>query len=175
MQQAPSPIVFESLYTQCHAKLLRYAAQRIDSIFDAQDIVSDVWTVAWQHWSAGEHITLAWLYGTTSHKVIDHYRKSACLRCLYRTLYGFPPDEPLDSSEAQQEIARLYTAILTLSDREQQVLYLVYWENLSAEVAASRVGCSTATLWKVASRIRAKLRTALRPEQRELAPTQLAR
>lgn len=52
-------------------------------------------------------------------------------------------------------------ALLELRDKDRDILYLTYWEELSAAHLSAVLGCSEATAWKRLSRARKALQHIL--------------
>ena len=74
--QKPDPrgrLWFEHLFRDHHLEVLSYARRRVGE--EADDIVSDVFTTAWQRRSVVPDDALPWLYRTAANHVL-HARRS---------------------------------------------------------------------------------------------------
>jgi RNA polymerase sigma-70 factor (ECF subfamily) len=157
-----------------HAPLMLGLARRIvGGKPEAEDIVHDVFVEAWRRaadYDENRGTVKAWLLLRTRSRAIDH-RKSAAVARTVPTGDGAwlatLVDPRADDSEAPDR-ARLRGVVAALSEDQQEVLYLGYFEGLSSSEIAARVGIPIGT---VKSRVLAAL-NALRlalADQRESA------
>ena len=150
-----------------HAPLMLGLARRIvGGKPEAEDIVHDVFVEAWRRaadYDENRGSVKAWLLLRTRSRAIDH-RKSAAVARTVPTGDGAwlatLVDPRADDSEAPDR-TRLRRVVSSLSEEQQQVLYLGYFEGLSSSEIASRAGIPIGT---VKSRVAAalnELRSAL--------------
>ena len=126
----------EALFEAHHRVLLAYAARRCATLDDAEDVVAEVFVVAWRRLETvpeGDAAVL-WLYGVARRTVANHRRggaRQARLRDRMKATTPRPPvtDVPTDDGAALEALARL-------SSSDQELLRLVAWEELThAEIA----------------------------------------
>ncbi|MES1178728.1 MAG: sigma-70 family RNA polymerase sigma factor [Myxococcales bacterium] len=143
-----------------HAPLMLGLARRIvGGKPEAEDIVHDVFVEAWRRaadYDENRGSVKAWLLLRTRSRAIDH-RKSAAVARTVPTGDGAwlsaLIDPRADDSEAPDR-ARLRHVVSALSEEQQQVLYLGYFEGLSSSEIATRAGIPIGT---VKSRVAAAL------------------
>jgi RNA polymerase sigma-70 factor (ECF subfamily) len=143
-----------------HAPLMLGLARRIvGGKPEAEDIVHDVFVEAWRRaadYDENRGSVKAWLLLRTRSRAIDH-RKSAAVARTVPTGDGAwlaaLVDPRADDSEAPDH-ARLRRVVSSLSEEQQQVLYLGYFEGLSSSEIAARAGIPIGT---VKSRVAAAL------------------
>jgi RNA polymerase sigma-70 factor (ECF subfamily) len=124
----------------------------------ADDIVSDVFVVAFRRLDDIPAEPLPWLLATARRILANHRRAAgrydaatSQLTALNRTVWH---DDALGGSE-------LIAALAKLSDRDREVLLLVAWEDLDPESAAVVLGCSRATFAVRLHRARRRLAAAM--------------
>jgi len=140
---------FESLFREHHAAILAYALRRVAA--EADDVVAEVFTVAWRRRDAVPDDPLPWLYRTAAHHVLHAHRSTARRGGLVRQLTGRAAGAPPHDSVADDVAARLdgsasalrLLALLPAPDAE--VLRLWAWEGLDAAGIGYVLGCTAAT------------------------------
>jgi RNA polymerase sigma-70 factor (ECF subfamily) len=152
----------EQLFAE-HARAVRaYALRRVDPA-TADDIVSEVFVVAFRRLEAIPEEPLPWLLGA-ARKIIANQRRAAGRReALSEQL------RPLQAGVWRYEHGdgrELLAGLARLSDRDREVLLLVAWEELYPAAAAAALGCSRATFAVRLHRARRRLAAALAQEQR---------
>ena len=136
-----------------------YAARRVGRS-DADEIVAEVFGVAWRRISEVPRRALPWLYGVGQNVIREHYRSEQRRARLQQALgqegsgrSGF------DRTEAVLE------ALLSLEDSDQEILRLVAWEQLPPREAAEVLNINDAALRMRLTRARRRLRVALAEQQ----------
>jgi RNA polymerase sigma-70 factor (ECF subfamily) len=132
---------FEQLFEAHHRALLAYAARRLPSLTDAEDVVADVFLVAWRRLGdvpAGD-AALPWLYGV-ARRTISNQRRSTNRRTNLQARLEQTAERPMavptpDAGPALDALARLKTD-------DQELLRLVAWEELSHAEIAEVLGIS---------------------------------
>ena len=162
----------EALFAE-HAQAVRaYALRRIDRS-TADDIVSEVFVVAFRRLEEIPDDPLPWLLATARRVLANHRRAAGRREALTAQL------SPLHASAWHDEIAgepELLGALARLSDRHREVLLLVAWEDLDSASAAAALGCSRATFAVRLHRARRRLAATMAQTKRErditLQPTE---
>jgi RNA polymerase sigma-70 factor (ECF subfamily) len=160
----------EGLFAEHGQAVRAYVLRRIDRS-TADDIVSDVFVVAFRRLEEIPDDALPWLLGT-ARRVLANHRRSAGRREALTAELGV-----LHASRWHNEIVgepELVSALARLSERE--VLLLVAWEDLDPASAAAALGCSKATFAVRLHRARRRLAIAMAQTEREdditLRPTE---
>lgn len=152
-------IRFEALFRESYGSIYAYARRRLP--MRADDIVAETFTVAWRRLEDVPEDALPWLYGVARRVIADSVRSSKRQDAVAERLAGVPTREPPGSEEGHGE---LLTALARLSEKDRELLLLVYWEDLEPRRAARALGCSPATvatrLWRAHGRLRKELERA---------------
>ncbi|WP_460980232.1 RNA polymerase sigma factor [Schumannella luteola] len=155
---------FSAFYRQHYALVLAVCERRLSDHEEAQDVTAEVFRVAWQKFAAAD-ATLPWLYAIARNVIGNEYRRrtrSDALRervgSVIATSSEAAVDGPDGSDGADLELRR---AVAALKPADREVLFLAYWEDLSAADMAQVLGCSAATATTRLSRARAALRAQL--------------
>lgn len=104
---------------------------------------------------------LAWLRRIAWSVAVDHWRAERRQKGLLRRLADFIPrllPSPVEMVETRELVGWLLAG---LSERERQLLLLKYYQRLSAETIAQKLGCTTAAVNQLHYRALAKLRERL--------------
>jgi RNA polymerase sigma-70 factor (ECF subfamily) len=131
----------EDLFEAHHRALLAYAARRCPTLSDAEDVVAEVFLVAWRRLDdvpAGDE-ALPWLYGV-ARKTIGNQRRGFLRRGrlqarLEQTAERPTTPVPTDTQPALEALERL-------SEGDRELLRLVAWEGLSHAEIATVLGIS---------------------------------
>ncbi|MEU8889431.1 sigma-70 family RNA polymerase sigma factor [Streptomyces sp. NPDC048442] len=164
--------LFTEAYRRHFAAVESYVRRRA-SADSVQDVVAEVFTVAWRRWhEAPRDRLLPWLYGVARLTLANTYRDARRREALMDTLAGKPAAERIEEDHAAAVSQRLLVAAVfdALSPADQEVLRVDVWEGLSARDAAVAVGCSTAAFHVRLHRARRRFRQAVAstdvPQQR---------
>jgi RNA polymerase sigma-70 factor (ECF subfamily) len=126
----------EDLFEAHHRALLAYAARRCPTVSDAEDVVAEVFLVAWRRLDdvpAGD-AALPWLYGV-ARKTIGNQRRGLLRRGRLQARLEQTAERPATPAPTGTEPA--LEALARLSEGDRELLRLVAWEGLShAEIAA---------------------------------------
>ena len=151
---------FEALFEACHQPLLAYAARRCPTLADAEDVVAEVFVVAWRRLDdvpLGEQ-ALMWLYGVARRTLANHWRGRARRQRLQvrleETAAVLVPPTPTGDDAAREALARL-------SASDQELLRLVAWEELTHAEIAQVLGISVNAVAIRLHRARARFEQAL--------------
>ena len=153
---------FRSLYQTCYPFVLAYCARRVGRD-DAADVAADVFAVAWRRFDViprGEG-SLPWLYGVAYRVVLHHHRGRGRSRRLIDKLSASPtlsvvgPEARLVQRE---EYELVLAAVGQLRQRDQEVLLLSLWEELSHQQIAVATGSTVPAVRQRLHRARRALR-----------------
>ena len=116
----------------------------------AEDLLSEVFTVAWRRLDDVPEPALPWLLVTARNVLAHHWRASARRADLHSLLehHDGPaaPGRPGDSEDVADTVverADVLRALSGLSEEDREVLLLVGWDGLSTAEAAAVLGCAT--------------------------------
>lgn len=148
-----------------HGQAVRaYALRRIDS-GTADDIVSEVFVVAFRRLEEIPQEPLPWLLATTR-RVLANYRRATGRReALTAQLTALHAGVWRDDIDGERD---LLAGLVRLNDRDREILLLVAWEDLDPSSAAAALGCSRATFAVRLHRARRRLAAAMAQAEREI-------
>jgi RNA polymerase sigma-70 factor (ECF subfamily) len=161
---------FGELYDRFYERIYAFACRRTGNPEEAADVTAAVFHAALVRIRDFEYRDVplsAWLFRIASHKLADHYRQR------YRTdqvdlaaveslpADGADPDEAVSVRERHEAVNR---ALAALSERDQVVLSLVFFEELSRDQVAAIVGTSVENVYIRLHRALKRLRRQLHAE-----------
>jgi RNA polymerase sigma-70 factor (ECF subfamily) len=149
---------FERLYQQYADQVHAYAQRRSDAT-TADEIVADVFLVAWRRLDDVPTHGLPWLLAV-ARRTLANQRRSRRRAIALRDRIGVTraPGEP-------GEDRGLLSALNTLGERDREVLLLTAWEGLSQAEAAEVLAIRRGALATRLHRARQRLADALAAEQ----------
>lgn len=162
---------FEVMYSQHCSAVRTFVHRRIDPVV-ADDVVAEVFLVAWRRYDDAPSDTLPWLLGIARGILANQRRGQARRSALYERLASsVPRDNPEPGRETLGRISPVLRACASLNPRDQEILLLVAWDGLDRGQAARALGISTAQFAVRLHRARRRLQRALgqEPHSRPLA------
>jgi RNA polymerase sigma-70 factor (ECF subfamily) len=151
---------FEALYA-LHAGAVRgYAMRRCDAE-TADDVVADVFLVAWRRRAELPEEPLPWLLGTARHVLANHARGQSRRVRLRDRLAAEPTTVAAPAHADGSDSAQVSAALASLSERDRELLLLMAWEGLELQQAAEVLGVRPNTLAVRFHRARRRLSAAL--------------
>lgn len=160
---------FERFYGLHRRHVVAYCRRRAEGP-DALEVADETFLVAWRRWDEipgrGErHRARAWLYGVAYRLLGNQRRGQRRRRALTTRIAGRRPtrrDHPPETAVLRTEEHReVLSALATLPDRDQEVLRLSAWEELSHPEIATVLGITTDAVAQRAHRARRRLALAL--------------
>jgi RNA polymerase sigma-70 factor, ECF subfamily len=153
---------FEGLYAAHAGPVLGFARRRLGG-GEAEDLVADVFLVAWRRLDEVPDDPLPWLLGVARRVLANRQRgqqRAAALvgRLLTEELARRGPEV---GTELDQGVLR---ALGSLSEADQELLLLVAWEGLDRERLASALGVGSGALAVRLYRARRRFARALEAE-----------
>ena len=146
---------FRGVYEATYRDLMGYARRRCDSHADADDLVAEVFTIAWRRLEVVPEgdATRLWLFGV-ARNVLNNQRRSG--RRASRFLARYRPAASADAVPGASD-PRVAQALGALSEPDREILRLVAWEELTVAQAAVVLEISTASAESRLRRARARL------------------
>lgn len=151
---------FEDAVAPLVPLLLRYFARRVSPVDDAADCASETLIALWKHRTrlpGAETERRAWAYGI-ARKVLSNHRRGRVRRHLAHEALRAAAAVPVSSIPDEAFIAA--EALKLLPERDQELIRLVVWEELSIAEAGRVVGVGPATARSRYSRALTRLRGA---------------
>lgn len=155
---------FRQLFDLSYQPLVAYARRRVESPSDADDLVAEVYAIAWRrrHEIDGAVTPLPWLYGIAGN-VLRNQRRSTRRRLQLADRLQAEPEPPSGHDPAERSGADLRAALSQLTFDDQEVLRLVAWEGLSHGQVGQILGCTANAAGIRLHRARQRLADALDP------------
>lgn len=153
---------FDRLWIANAGQVRAYLQRRVQPS-DVDDLLSEVFVVAWRHRNRKPRADLPWLYGIGRKVVSTHYRgvrRRSDLEVKLDRQPATPADE-FTRSDLRGEIADAL-AILNPDDRE--LLLLTAWEGLTPKEIALATGSNSPAVRMRLSRARSRFEQALTAE-----------
>lgn len=162
---------FQALYAEHHARVYAYAVSRVGRQL-ADEVVSEVFLVAWRRLADVPAPALPWLLTVARNTASSQFRGSARQRSISAEMRAWVTEAELsepDVADAVSERLSVLTALAALPEADRELLTLVAWHGLKPNEAARVVGCSTATYFVRLHRARRRLERAMAdpPERTE--------
>lgn len=154
----------ERLHREHVAAVRAYVRRRIGPE-DADDVVAEVFLVAWRRLADAPAEPRTWLLGVARKALGNRRRTDRRQRALYERLAGHagtapaaspPPGDPVVSGDGA-----LLRALAALGSRDREVLLLVTWDGLDHAEAAEVLGIRPGTVAMRVLRARRRLEHAL--------------
>jgi RNA polymerase sigma factor (sigma-70 family) len=135
---------FEKLFATHYRAVRGYVLRRAPSSA-LEDVMSDVFLVAWRRLDSVADDPLPWLLGVARRVLANQHRAERRRGALTRRLQGRYRESGPDWEPPEMISGELAVALASLSVREREALLLVAWEGLEPGRAARAAGCSAAT------------------------------
>ena len=171
---------FEELFDRHAAELLRYCFRRTADAALAEDAVSIVFLEAWRRRSTlrQDADPRPWLYGIATNVVRQQWRSRRRHAAALGRIAAQRREGELtpDVVERQEQVRAVLARIARLPRREQDVLALCVWSDLSYAEAAGALGVPVGTVRSRLARARQRLDdgasgdTCLNPEMERSLP-----
>jgi RNA polymerase sigma-70 factor (ECF subfamily) len=160
---------FAAMYCQTRSQVYAYAVTKAGRQL-AEEVVSEVFLVAWRRFGDVPDPPLPWLLVTARNVAASQLRSTARERSLAAELQAWIRDAELVQDDvAEQVIDRItiLSALARLPERDRETLTLAAWHGLHAKAAARVTGCSTAAYFVKLHRARRRLELAVAVTQQE--------
>lgn len=149
---------FDAFFRENYSLVVGVAERRLNSLADAEEIAAAAFRVAWQHASAGEEITVPWLYGVVRNLVGNEYRRRTRQAALVDKI---ETTVQVDADPDDGDPGNLREVVASLPTKHREVIEMAYWDDLSAPEIAEVLGLSPGAVHARLSRAREALRQAL--------------
>lgn len=151
---------FERVFAEHGTAIVRFLYRR-GAYSDAEDLAAEVFTVMWRKKAeVPDGAELPWLYKTAGLTLANWYRKK-------KSLPMGDNQESLDSTDFSDpaqlvvEDQGMRAALLSLSERDREIILAVAWEGLSGNALAQYLGVSRSAADAALSRARKWLEEAI--------------
>ncbi len=157
--------IFAAAYREHYWAVSRYVARRLDGrAGEAEEVVAEVFTVAWRRRADLPPSPLPWLYGVARNCLANAVRGHGRRRRLVDRLGNDDTAHGRHIAvgpEADTPGAWVHEALSRLSAADQEVLRLTAWEELGIDEVAVALGCGSRAAAMRLHRARRRLRTEI--------------
>ena len=151
---------FTVLYDEYYSRVYAYAVSRFGRQL-ADEVVSEVFLIAWQRIRDVPQPALPWLLAVARNTALSQFRAAARQRSIAAEMTAWASEAEADVAVEVAERLTVIRALAALSEQDRELLTLVAWHGLSASAAAQVVGCSAAAYFVRLHRARRRLERAL--------------
>ena len=136
--------LFEALLAQEQVSIERFVRFRIDSPADAEDILQETYLAAYQKFSQlrNPDAFKAWVLSIARNKCTDYFRQKA----LRQETSFEALAESADSRYGASDSASVRETFDTLREKDRQILHFFFWEELTQEEIAKKLGIPIGTV-----------------------------
>jgi RNA polymerase sigma-70 factor (ECF subfamily) len=165
---------YADLYHQYLPRVLSYVRLRVGEEDLAQDLTAEVFekAVAKQHTLRRAGAFGAWVFAIARNTVAGYYRRRRSTVSLEQVaqqaipLLVAPDPTPPEALMLREELAEILAMLSTLSEREQEIIYLKFGGGLDnqeiAQVLRLRAGHVAVLLYRALRKLRSRLEEAQR-------------
>jgi RNA polymerase sigma factor (sigma-70 family) len=134
---------FTALYREHHLRVRDFAQRRVGTDL-AQEVVAETFLVAWRRLDDIPGVAIPWLYRVALYEIANLRRRQAKAVRLHDALReGGAQMAREDEAGEVTELARAVAiAFVNLKERDQEILRLAAWEQLSSSQGAAVLRCS---------------------------------
>ena len=164
---------FSDIYRQYSAQLYNYGRQITRSPDQVKDAIQDMFVSLWQNRETlgTTHTIRFYLFTCLRRRIIEgeeKYKKVALRQYRYQEegepAVVFPFDDQLVREEyAGLQKKKLQEAIGSLSPRQKEVIFLLYYQNMRYEAVATLMGITTRSVYTLAWKATEALRKKIHP------------
>ena len=154
---------FQALYVEHHRRVYAYAVSMAGRQL-ADEVVSEVFLVAWRRLADVPTPAVAWLLTVARHVISSQFRAAARQQSISAELRAWITEAELAAPDVAEEVSEriaVLAALAALPEADRELLTLVAWHGLKPSQAARVVGCSTTTYFVRLHRARRRLERAM--------------
>ena len=154
-------IEFDHLFRTLYPRLLAFAYRRCQNRATAEEVTNEAFLVAWRRWGDVPDNAFPWLAETVRKQLANVRRGDS--RRVPSSWDGhgalLNPSVSVEEEVIQRRLIAM--AFNKLTDRDREILRLVFWDGLSNREAAESLGCGYSTLTLRLHRARRRFSKAL--------------
>jgi RNA polymerase sigma-70 factor, ECF subfamily len=163
---------FAAIYQENRSRVYAFAVSKAGRQL-ADEILSEVFMIAWRRFGDVPEPPLPWLLAVTRNVAMSQSRTQARERSLTAEMNEWVADAATAAGDIADDIAdriAVLAALATLPEPDRELLTLVAWHDLPPKAAAQVLGCSTATYFVRLHRARRRLEAAMADASAETGP-----
>ncbi|MEU5614442.1 RNA polymerase sigma factor [Streptomyces sparsogenes] len=156
---------FDTAYREHYWAVSRFVARRLDDRpSEVEEVVAEVFAVAWRRRRELPESPLPWLYGVARNCLANAVRGRGRYRRLLARLGHHEVtrgQRVVDSPDAERPGSWVLEAMDRLTEADQEVLRLTAWEELTVDELATVLGCGRSAAAMRLHRARQRLRAQI--------------
>lgn len=152
----PGEVDFRRLHERTSPRVYGYV-RRYCQEADCDDVIAEVYLVAWRRWDELPAEPMPWLLGTARRAIANHWRSRDRRERLAAELRGVQQLAGPDPANQAIERTDLLRALAELASDDREILLLVGWDGLTSAEAADVLGISAVAARARLSRARRRL------------------
>ncbi|WP_431046148.1 RNA polymerase sigma factor [Streptomyces sp. P1-3] len=156
---------FADAYRAHYWAVSRYVARRLDGqTYEVEEVVAEVFAVAWRRRGELPEAPLPWLYGVARNCLANTVRGQGRYRRLLHRIGHHEAThgaQIVHSPDAERPGAWVHEALTRLSAVDQEILRLTSWEELDVGELAVALGCGRGAAAMRLHRARRRLRAQI--------------
>ena len=154
---------FAVIYAENRSRVYAFAVSKAGRQL-ADEILSEVFMIAWRRFGDLPEPPLPWLLAVTRNVAMSQSRALARERSMAAEVGEWVADAQASVGDIADDVAErvaVLTALATLAEPDRELLTLVAWHDLSPKAAAQVIGCSTPAYFVRLHRARRRLESAI--------------
>lgn len=159
------------MYREQGAAVRTFVHRRVDPAV-GDDVVAEVFLIAWRRFDRVPTDELAWLLGIARGVLANQRRGEARRSALTARVARNRVEDAQLGPESLGADSEVLQACASLGSRDQEILLLIAWDGLDRAQAARVLGISTATFAVRLHRARRRLARALAAEAHLIQPAE---
>lgn len=155
---------FAAMYEQTRGRVYAFAISKAGRQL-ADEILSEVFMIAWRKFDAVPDPPLPWLLAVARNVAMHQFRVAVREQSLVAEMSAWLSEAELTVGDIAEDVAdrtAVLTALAELPEADRELLTLVAWHGLAAKSAARVIGCSTAAFFVRLHRARRRLELAVK-------------
>lgn len=151
------------MYEQNRARVYAFAISKAGRQL-ADEILSEVFMIAWRKFDAVPDPPLPWLLAVTRNVAMSQFRVAVREQSVADEMRAWLPAGELTVGDIAEDVANriaVLTALAELPEADRELLTLVAWHGLAAKSAARVIGCSKAAFFVRLHRARRRFELAV--------------
>lgn len=139
---------FRLIYDKFYDDIFRYCLRRVPNVNEAEDLLADIFTVAWSKFDSLKVVdeALPWLYTIARNVTNNHWRKNGTKLKLFNKLHNKKNQSNIDAdstfNDADVSTQYIFDALNKLKPNDREILRLSCWEELNTREIALVLGVS---------------------------------
>lgn len=155
---------FRRLYERTSPRVFGYV-RRYCCDGDCDDVIAEVYLVAWRRFADLPADVVPWLLGTARRVLANHWRSRDRRERLTVELRGLHRVAGADCASEVVERSDMLAALGRLSPDDREILLLSGWDGLDPAAIAKVVGCSVVAARARLRRARGRLQAGFEPSR----------